>query len=158
MSRALVSPSSEEGDREKEPAPSPIGLRQFWGIVSVIAVGAVVCLLGLLLTDPAENDWAIGVYAGGLISAASAAVAVGQLAARRRRTVVEAELAVAELERAVREFGLGKGEMGERRELHSGVDQARSFRSALLAAEAFDQARELDRTVATAQRLLRLDH
>jgi hypothetical protein len=139
-----------------ESAPSPIGLRQLWSVASVIVVGAVVCLLGLLLTDPAENGWAIGVYGGGLISAAFAAVAVGQLAARRRRTVVEAELVVADLERAVREFGLGEGEMGESRELRSGVGRARSFRSALLGAEAYDQARELDRAVATAQRLLRL--
>lgn len=73
-----------EGGDAKQVIP-PVGLRFLWSIGASLGVGALICLLGLLLTDPVAHEWAIGAYIGGLVFAAGAAILISQLAARRRR-------------------------------------------------------------------------
>lgn len=150
-----VAPPGKGEGRGDEQVPAPVGVRLLWSVGALLAVGAVICLFGLLLTDPTDHGWAIGSYVAGLVFAAAAALALGGLAARRRRVVFEAESAVTELRRLqarVEYEDLVRDD--ERLRLVFQLGKARLYREALLGAEAYAQALELDRALAETEDLL----
>jgi hypothetical protein len=135
----------------------PVGSRLLWGIGALLSVGALICLLGLALTDPADNQWAIDIYVAGLASAVTAAGAVSGLVARRRRSLFEAESAVVELQRLLGRLSYGDEGLSSERpatRLSMQLEVVRGYRQALLSAEAFEQTLELDRAVAQAEDFL----
>jgi hypothetical protein len=139
---------------EVDQIATPVGARMLWTLATLLCVGIVVCVAGLILTD-SDREAAVGAYIAGLVVAAGVASLLAGLASRRRRVVFEAELAVAALNRIqARADREDLDRQTLRLRLAQGLEKARAFRGALISAEAYAQAADLDRTVTDAEDLL----
>jgi hypothetical protein len=123
-----------------------------WSIGAALVAGALGCLVGL-----AGSDSATDIYLAGLAVAAGSALLLGRLAASRARMLFEAERATADLRRLCSRLAAAESERdhaGLEVELGRKLESVEAYASAVVAAEAYEQALVLDTEIAQAAALL----